>query len=507
MEGLEFNDHAECITGPGFEIKDSPMTIESANRIRKAQSDVSLANGTIDTLPDTAKLKLHCTLVRPVGPGIFSVIRWGGATCISTREIGVEALRLFDAKRTLAEVKAELANHHHRSPEAIELTPLLRSLHAAQLIRSVDGHALTPRARLKVKSYARFILRFYVREYLLDWALKHPQRRLAWSLTYWVYRFDHRKPLAAKVNAAARKMEDMLPAGKKAESGSLHRGYYHHLIQNIVDFRLLTSMTPAAAEAWLEKHTACTGLEHLAQAVQHGKGVILCGYHFSSVKSIPFILMKHGYSTVQIGLPGFGADKDRIVRWVNEFQRLRPGNGAFEVLGDFGLDTFRRFLQTLRAGRILISLPDVYMSADTLDAETKIDARTKTNARLEFFNIKAIQTGLPQSRTVVSLLGRNVKMNGWVGWFADATGAAVLPTFVVRDGHGKLTLHIETPGAAFPNSAARIRAINSAVFRTLEQVVAEYPTQWFGWHTLQFAQPAPPEAKHEFFVQKQQERR
>jgi lauroyl/myristoyl acyltransferase len=249
-------------------------------------------------------------------------------------------------------------------------------------------------------------------------------------------------------------------------------------------------MSPSEAKVWLESKTSCNGLRHLDAAIDQKRGVILCGFHFASVPLIAFILMKHGYSPIQVGIPSFFSDRtqESISAWAQSFKALDPNYGAFELLSDFGVDSWRFRLEALRSGRLLISLPDAQTPSNE-QGET-VTIRQAKAEKLRYFGISAAQPSLKPSRLAIKLFSQHVFMNEWIGWLASATGAAVLPTFMLRMPDGSLRLTVDSPVTLTPSATSSQadlqRSINIALFARLEQYIAQYPLQWTGWHSLQF---------------------
>lgn len=188
----------------------------------------------------------------------------------------------------------------------------------------------------------------------------------------------------------------------------------------------------------LNKHGFITGLEHLEQAAQQGKGVILLSGHFCSVDFAGRILLKHFpacFTYQELRNPVF----NRVV------PRARD-KYAREIIHRHNT---RGFLKALRAGLVVWYAPDQ-------------DQSRKNSVFAPFFGIPA---------NTLTATTKLVKL----------TGAAVLPFLVERlpDARG-YALTIQPPLEGFPGDsetadATRINAL-------IEAQARKHPEQYLWLH-------------------------
>jgi lauroyl/myristoyl acyltransferase len=406
----------------------------------------------------------------------FRVIRKGGRSVMATRQEGVEALGLLQRGLSLREVREELARRHDTSPDAVNVRPLLDSLRKANLIRRVDGRVVgrdeaTPGARL------RFFWRFSAMPRLRAFSrtLPVPLHR---RVLHVVDTLEQWKPTRGKRQRARANMAAVLPAAAGVRLDRLAADYYRHLIWNIVDAEALIGRSPEEIDDWFARHTEVRGLEHLERARRSGRGVLICGFHFSCTRLIPFLLARRGCSLTTMGAINLHLGRAALDAQVEELRARFPHWGRIEFVDNLDLRSVSTLVRRLREGGTVFSSPDMYSLSGDEDDEVR--------ARSRFFGV--VRSTFPRSAVPVRLFGHAFEMTEWLGWLAAGTGAPVVPLVLVRSRPGRLEMTLEPPlqvGEAVRADRARVQeAVNREVARTLERWVARFPSQWFGWHNL-----------------------
>jgi lauroyl/myristoyl acyltransferase len=411
----------------------------------------------------------------------FGIIRRAGTNRVVVRRAGFEACERFRKGCTIRQAKLDLAAKSGLAPEAVDLGGLLRSLEKAGLIASIDGKPLPEACPPSLYSAYRYYLRFHIAPALLRLAYRKLPASAGRKLAHWVQRLDMRAGLWPKALRAEEHFErcprDSRPAFRK---GEFARRYFHQLTQNIVDFQTLESMTPERAERWFGTQFEYEGLEHLDCLKREKTPIILSGFHFCATKLIPLLLMRRGYDTTQVWVPDGSVDLDLMTRWLNELKRWKPEFGRFNNIPDFTLSGYRRLLDALQRGEVLVWFGDMFADKERLD-DQKIAWRAEA---AKVFGIGELRMDLAQSRMETTLCGQRVYLNSWIGAFTRLTGAAVVPAALIRLGK-RMRLILESP-LRLPAraTASDVEGLNRALFARLDSLLRLYPDQWFGWHSL-----------------------
>jgi lauroyl/myristoyl acyltransferase len=232
-------------------------------------------------------------------------------------------------------------------------------------------------------------------------------------------------------------------------------------------------MTPVQAERWFSRHVDTEGLHHLVHAKRSGTPVIVAGFHFAATKLLTLLLMRHGFDTTQVWLPDGSFDKDAVQKWCAEYRKLRPEFGKLGNIPDFTLPSYRRLLESLRNGEVLIWFGDVFPQKQEFQEEAS-----------KVFGVTDFRSGLTQSRLEVEICGQPVYLNSWIGAFARLAKATVVPAALVR--RGRRMLLIVRPALTLPVNASPKDSdqLNRVLFGELNSLLRQYPDQWFGWHSL-----------------------
>ncbi|MBI5810761.1 MAG: lysophospholipid acyltransferase family protein [Deltaproteobacteria bacterium] len=199
--------------------------------------------------------------------------------------------------------------------------------------------------------------------------------------------------------------------------------------------------------AWLKKedlngYVACEGRENLDKALLKGKGVIILTAHLGNWE---LIAAWCGLSEYPIDIVARDLDNpalDAFVRWV----RTRSGNRLLSKKG-----SMRALIKRLNGNGIAGILAD--------------------------------QNVTESEGVFVDFFGRPACTNKGPAILAAATGAAVIPAFMLREGRGhRLVFHDEI---RLVNTGKREEDAreNTALFtKAIEDMVRERPDEWFWLH-------------------------
>lgn len=434
-------------------------------------------------LKDSSVIKLRpCKFVRETDDR-FGIVRRAGMRRVVVRGVGLEACERFCKGSSISDVKRRLSKRCHIVEDRLDLEPLLRSLQDADLIASVDGVPIREVTPPSIYSTYRYYLRFHLKQKLLRFAYGKLPIALGRRLAHWVHRLDLSAilwPKAQRAEEYARRSPDgCLPASKQ-DGFSLR--YLRHLIQNIVDFESVQSMTPYQVEKWFDKGVRYEGLEHVADLKKEGVPVIIAGFHFSATKLLALLLVRQGHNVSQLWMPDGSVDMAELTKKLQHLEEFGPKHGRLDIIPDFSLASYRRLLSSLRKGDLLVWFADMFSSTDRQEASAGQQALREAAARV--FEFGQIQTHLSQSKVDVTLCGQRVYLNPWIGGFARIAEAAVVPAALIREGSGfRLVL---LPALRLPRNATQnqIRNLNRSLFEQLDLLLRRYPDQWFGWHSL-----------------------
>ena len=438
------------------------------------------------TVTDASRIRLRRVLIRAQESDRFAVIRWGGTTRISTREAGIAAIRAMAGKLTIAQIKDKLAARYRKQTAAVDLSALVTALAAADLIQSIDGRAAPSRKPPSIRSLRKFLFHFYIKEPLLRFGARALPFQASLRLCFEVIRIDMGTSLDKKAGRALERLLE-LPGGRSDSTAQFRREHLRHLIWNMAEPEAIVRSSPAAIDRWMDRHVAIEGREHLDQGLARGRGVIFSPFHFGSTMLNAIALVREGYCSTLVAVPQGPLDADSRENRFGAYQNSRPGRGKCRLVKDFSLASYRAIVAALGQGEIVIWMADVFAERPELSGTPATAEDALQQARLDHLRIRAARSVLPQSRMTVAFRGGAVYMNEWIGAFAQATGAAVVPGAVIRDG---ANVRLVLRPAIVPDPAAGVNAadqVNEQLFRELDRMVLEYPAQWFGWHHLRMA--------------------
>ncbi|HEY8150068.1 MAG TPA: hypothetical protein VIK51_14270 [Vicinamibacteria bacterium] len=409
----------------------------------------------------------------------FTVRRWGAGTGFLTGAAGVEAVRLLQRGLSIREA-AEHLSRKRGADAPVDLSRLVAALSKARLIRSVDGAAVDDEARVRLSAWWRHegfprlwrgvcalapVLPFSWLQAALaamDALYGNPKRALVLDTIAGnlARAFPDRDPAAIRRLARACFRTKVRIARRRTVA---RMGVGPHLIGP-------SDLRARQAADWFMGRIAVEGREHLDGARAHGKGVILCGYHFGFILSLPFVLSRHGYAVTAMGLVHRDYD-ERFYRSLAD--RLASlGYGRFLMLPTIDLKSMSTMLRLLAEGQTVLLFGDAY-----IDVTAKRDLLRYLGSDLKLYR---------PSQLAVPFLGTTVSANRGLGWLAEKSGAPVVPVAVLERGGGREALVLRPPlaASAAPAAARRMEDTVRASYAELEALVRENPTQWWYWKSL-----------------------
>ncbi len=225
----------------------------------------------------------------------------------------------------------------------------------------------------------------------------------------------------------------------EAEIESIAVKVFENIAMTFVEFM----RQPWLKESDLEGYVKCVGMENLKEALSKKKGVIICTAHFGNWELLGAFM----------GLKGFGMDIvvrdpdhplfDEFVRWV----RMRPGNATIAKKM-----AMRPLLKNLKQNAIAGILLDQ--------------------------NVTHVEG------VFVDFFGKDACTNKGPALLAASSGAAVLPTFILRTSDRTHTVFIgERIKLVNSGDKSKDALENTALFtKAIEEMVRAQPAQWFWVH-------------------------
>ncbi len=266
------------------------------------------------------------------------------------------------------------------------------------------------------------------------------------------------RAMPSRRRIAERNIELCFPELTAAERAGLVRRH----------FRFLAEMLAEGAIAWCrpgkldERFGTVEGLEHLEQARQSGKGVLLLTGHSTSLELGGRLLCEH--------TPTWGVYRPQRNQAVERFQnrgRLRYARGMFRR------NELRAMVRHLRAGNLLWYAPDQ-------------DFGPQRSIFAPFFGLAtATATGIPN--------------------MARMGNAVVLPMYPLRDSDtGRVRVVIEAPFENFPSGDDQYDLTRFNAF--LERHIRRDPAQYF-WVHRRFKTAPPGEGDRYQGIRRRRSRR
>ncbi|MGN6756797.1 MAG: lysophospholipid acyltransferase family protein [Thermomicrobiales bacterium] len=272
---------------------------------------------------------------------------------------------------------------------------------------------------------------------LAFWAAPKLPRWLGYRLTavggelyFWLFPSHSHK---AVENYAIILADDVASARVRLAARRSFRNY----AKSLFDFFRQAATDPDAIEA----DTVVIGFEHLDAALTQGHGAIVIVPHFGNWDNAGGLLAARGYPTVTVVDRFSPPELDRLV------QATRERTGLGIIPPDKG--SLRKILQTLRRGQVVGILPDGPQ---------------------------------PDGGVEVSFFGQPAWLPAGPARFALRARAPLLFGYVGRRPGDYTYFGIVEPAIAFTPSgdeAADIRALTQLWVERLENLLRQYPEQWY----------------------------
>ncbi|MFH1045953.1 MAG: lysophospholipid acyltransferase family protein [Candidatus Omnitrophota bacterium] len=202
---------------------------------------------------------------------------------------------------------------------------------------------------------------------------------------------------------------------------------------------------------YLRSHVEFQGKEHLDQALELRKGVILVSAHLGNWELGSMVVSMSGYPMNIVAW----THKDKKVN--NFFIQQRQEKGVAVI--PLGV-AVRKVLTALAANQVVAFAGDI-----------------------DFAN--------PKEGIKVKLFGKDTLMPKGPATFSLKTGAPLVPTFMIREHPDRFRLILQAPilpESSGDSDADRIR-LTEKIAQKMEAMIARYPEQWFmptpRWQTPQ----------------------
>jgi KDO2-lipid IV(A) lauroyltransferase len=227
--------------------------------------------------------------------------------------------------------------------------------------------------------------------------------------------------------------------------GRLVRRSFQNIGKNLMEFMQLPRMSPET----LHQLVTLEGREHIDKALAQGRGAIILTAHFGNWELLGASILAHGYTIRGITRELRSKRLDAIV------------SSYREKVGWQGIDrdgSVREVLRCLNRNELIAILADV-------------DTRTR-GIFVDFFGKPAYTPYSPVA-------------------FALKTGAAILPTFIVRQQDNSHRAIIEAPLTLQQSGDKEVDLlVNTQQFtKVIESYIRRYPEQWIWMHERWKTQP------------------
>lgn len=237
--------------------------------------------------------------------------------------------------------------------------------------------------------------------------------------------------------AVRNNLRTILPDAKN--HAALAKKVFRNFGTYLVDF---FRMAKKIDTRFVEEKVRVQNLDYIEEALRRGKGVIFLTAHLGNWELGAFVLSLLGYPAMAVALP----HKERPVN--DLFNKQRESRGVTVVSTS---QAVRRCLQTLQNNGMVALVADRDFSASGL---------------------------------VMDFLGRKVLIPRGPALFALKTGAAIVPTFFIREKADTYKLMIERPLVYPPENGngsmkeENHQKIMREYIALIEKKIRQYPTQW-----------------------------
>jgi KDO2-lipid IV(A) lauroyltransferase len=222
------------------------------------------------------------------------------------------------------------------------------------------------------------------------------------------------------------------------ELRAIARTFYRNLGRNLLEFLHL----PQMSDEEIERRVTIQGREHIQRGIEAGKGVIMLTAHYGNWELAGAKMVLAGYPLNVIARE----QADPMVTHL--MMSLRRGQGMKVIPRDHGL---RQGIRQLRKNEIVVFL---------------LDQNAGYNG------------------VFVDFFGRLASTHGGAAALAMITGAAVVPSFAIRNPDGTHT-GIHYPAMEIVSTGDRdadIVANTAAMTKIIEREIRKHPEQWFWLH-------------------------
>ncbi len=219
------------------------------------------------------------------------------------------------------------------------------------------------------------------------------------------------------------------------------RDVFRNLAKNGADWIKLTSFSEKDVKDLV---TEAYGFEYLDEVLAKGKGAIVLGSHFGNWELLSIYVKVRGHEGAVIGRRMYFHKYDKFVT------RLRTRFGAGLIYRD---ESPKKILRILKKGQVLGMLADQ-------------DVSSVEGVFVDFFGKPAYTPTAP------------VKLG-------MATGAGLVPAFMIRKPDNTYKMIIEKPISLLPGEDKEedVRRYTQLWTDVLEKYVREYPEQWVWLHS------------------------
>ncbi|MFA5499578.1 MAG: lysophospholipid acyltransferase family protein [Candidatus Omnitrophota bacterium] len=190
---------------------------------------------------------------------------------------------------------------------------------------------------------------------------------------------------------------------------------------------------------YIKKYVVLKGVDNLEESLKRGKGVILLSAHLGNWELGGYVMGKLGYPINAVVL----SHKNEKV---NQFFIDQRGMGNFKSI-EIGA-SLRGCYKTLKGNELLALLGDRNFSS--------------TGIMMDFFNKPAL---MPKGPPALSI----------------RTGAAIVPTYFIREKDDSFTMIFEKPIYPAPavDEEAAARDLMKQYLASIENMIRQYPGQWY----------------------------
>ncbi len=248
------------------------------------------------------------------------------------------------------------------------------------------------------------------------------------------YRIDRKRTGIAKENIRMALGDGLT----EREVAGIARKVFENLSMTLFEFMRQPWLKPSDLDGYVE----CVGMENLEKALSRGKGTILCTAHFGNWELLGAFLGLKGFPLEIVVREADHPVLEGFIQWV----RMRSGNRIVSKQG-----AMRRLIKSLSQNGIAGILLD--------QNATRVEG------------------------VFVDFLGKEACTNKGPALLAASSGAAVLPTFILRTGNSHTVFIGEAIELLDSGDKTRDATENTARFtKAIEEMVRKHPEQWFWVH-------------------------